>query len=76
MIDGMVFDGLLALVMMLLAFILRRIFSITDRLAAEDRKLLERISKVQTEYLSKVDFERAVTRIIDSINRLEAKIDK
>jgi len=75
-IDGMVFDGLLALVMMLLAFILRRIFSITDRLAAEDRKLLERISKVQTEYLSKVDFERAVTRIIDSINRLEAKIDK
>jgi len=72
--DGMVFDGLLALVMMLLAFILRRIFSITDRLAAEDRKLLERISKVQTEYLSKVDFERAVTRIIDSINRLEAKI--
>jgi len=72
----MVFDGLLALVMMLLAFILRRIFSITDRLAAEDRKLLERISKVQTEYLSKVDFERAVTRIIDSINRLEAKIDK
>lgn len=72
--DGMVFDGLLALVMMLLAFILRRIFSITDRLAAEDRKLLERISKVQTEYLSKVDFERAVTRIIDSINRLESKI--
>ena len=74
--DGLLFDGLLALVMMLLAFILRRIFSITDRLAAEDRKLLERISKVQTEYLSKVDFERAVTRIIDSITRLEAKIDK
>ena len=74
--DGIILDGLLAMIMLLLGFILRRIFSITDRLAAEDRKLLERISKVQTEYLSKVDFERAVTRIIDSINRLEAKIDK
>ena len=74
--DGIVLDGLLALVMLLLGFILRRIFSITDRLAAEDRKLLERISKVQTEYLSKVDFERAVTRIIDSINRLESKMDR
>tara|TARA_Y100001934_G_C12171765_1_gene687055 strand:- start:142 stop:369 length:228 start_codon:yes stop_codon:yes gene_type:complete len=74
--DGIVLDGLLALVMLLLGFILRRIFSITDSLRAEDRKLLERISQVQTEYLSKVDFERAVTRIIDSITRLEAKIDK
>lgn len=74
--DGIVFDGLLALVMLLLGFILRRIFSITDRLAAEDRKLLERISKVQTDYVSKVDFERAVTRIIDSINRLESKMDR
>ena len=74
--DGIVFDGLLALVMLLLGFILRRIFAITDRLAAEDRKLLERISKVQTDYVSKVDFERAVTRIIDSINRLESKMDR
>ena len=74
--DGIVFDGLLALVMLLLGFILRRIFAITERLAAEDRKLLERISKVQTDYVSKVDFERAVTRIIDSINRLESKMDR
>ena len=50
--EGIVLDGLLALVMLLLGFILRRIFSITDSLRAEDRKLLERISKVQTEYLS------------------------
>mgnify|MGYP003110678347 FL=1 len=74
--EGIVLDGLLAMVMLLLGFILRRIFSITDSLRAEDRKLLERISQVQTEYLSKVDFERAVTRIIESITRLEAKIDK
>ena len=74
--DGIVFDGLLALVMLLLGFILRRIFAITDRLAAEDRKLLERISKVQTDYVSNVVFERAVTRIIDSINRLESKMDR
>ena len=74
--DGMVFDGLLALVMTLLAFILRRIFAITDRLGSEDRVLHERITKVQTHYVSKHDFDLAVTRIIDCITRLESKIDK
>ena len=73
--DGLVVDGLLGLVM-LVAFILRRIFAITDRLSAEDRALHERITKVQTHYVSKHDFDVAVTRIIDCITRLESKIDK
>ena len=74
--DGLLGDGLLALVMTLLAFILRRIFAITDRLGTEDRVLHERITKVQTHYVSKHDFDLAVTRIIDCITRLESKIDK
>lgn len=74
--DGLLVDGLLALVMTLLAFILRRIFAITDRLGTEDRVLHERITKVQTHYVSKHDFDLAVTRIIDCITRLESKIDK
>jgi len=73
--DGLLVDGLLALVMTLLAFILRRIFAITDRLNAEDRVLHERITNVQTHYVSKHDFDLAVTRIIDCITRLESKID-
>ena len=76
MMDGLLVDGLLALVMTLLAFILRRIFAITDRLGTEDRVLHERITKVQTHYVSKHDFDLAVTRIIDCITRLESKIDK
>ena len=64
-------------VMVLLGgFILRRIFSLTDRLALEDRKLHGRITVVQTEYVSKKDFDVAVDRIIDCINRLESKMDK
>ena len=74
--DGLVVDGLLGLVMMLVAFILRRIFAITDRLGAEDRALHERITEVQTHYVSKHDFDVAVTRIIDCITRLENKIEK
>ena len=74
--DGLLVDGLLALVMTLLAFILRRIFAITDRLGSEDRVLHERITKVQTHYVSKHDFDLAVTRIIDCITRLENKIEK
>ena len=73
--DGLIFDGLLALVVLLLGFILRRIFAITDRLNAEDRVLHERITNVQTHYVSKHDFDLAVTRIIDCITRLESKID-
>jgi len=72
----MLFDILLAGVVLLTGFILRRIFALTDRLSLEDRKLHERITYVQTEYVSKKDFDVAVDRIIDCINRLEVKIGK
>jgi hypothetical protein len=68
------FDMMFGMMILLGGFILRRIFSLTDRLAAEDRKLHGRITVVQTEYVSKKDFDTAVDRIIDCINRLESKI--
>ena len=68
------FDMMFGMMILLGGFILRRIFSLTDRLAAEDRKLHGRITVVQTEYVSKKDFDVAVDRIIDCINRLEMKI--
>ena len=72
----MLFDMMFGVMVLLGGFILRRIFSLTDSLAAEDRKLHGRITVVQTEYVSKKDFDTAVDRIIDCINRLEAKIEK
>lgn len=71
---AMLFDMMFGGIILLGGFILRRIFSLTDSLAAEDRKLHGRITIVQTEYVSKKDFDTAVDRIIDCINRLEAKI--
>jgi len=70
----LLFDMMFGCMVLLGGFILRRIFSLTDRLAAEDRKLHGRITVVQTEYVSKKDFDTAVDRIIDCINRLESKI--
>ena len=70
------FDMMFGMMVLLGGFILRRIFALTDRLASEDRKLHGRITVVQTEYVSKKDFDTAVDRIIDCINRLEAKIEK
>ena len=70
------FDMMFGVMVLLGGFILRRIFALTDRLSLEDRKLHERITYVQTEYVSKKDFDIAVDRIIDCINRLEAKIEK
>ena len=72
----MLFDMMFGVMVLLGGFILRRIFALTDRLSLEDRKLHERITYVQTEYVSKKDFDIAVDRIIDCINRLEAKMDK
>tara|TARA_R110000850_G_scaffold195055_1_gene321500 strand:- start:211 stop:438 length:228 start_codon:yes stop_codon:yes gene_type:complete len=68
------FDMMFGVMVLLGGFILRRIFALTDRLASEDRKLHGRITVVQTEYVSKKDFDTAVDRIIDCINRLESKI--
>ena len=68
------FDMMFGGMVLLGGFILRRIFALTDRLAAEDKRLHERITIVQTEYVSKKDFDTAVDRIIDCINRLESKI--
>ena len=70
------FDMMFGGMVLLGGFILRRIFALTDRLSLEDRKLHERITYVQTEYVSKKDFDIAVDRIIDCINRLESKIEK
>ena len=72
----MLFDVLLAGVILLTGFILRRIFTLMDKLSNEDKKLHERITYVQTQYVSKKDFDVAVDRIIDCINRLEMKMDK
>ena len=73
---AVLFDMMFGVMVLLGGFILRRIFSLTDRLASEDRKLHGRITVVQTEYVSKKDFDVAVDRIIDCINRLESKMDK
>ena len=73
---AVLFDMMFGVMVLLGGFILRRIFSLTDRLALEDRKLHGRITVVQTEYVSKKDFDVAVDRIIDCINRLESKMDK
>lgn len=70
------FDVLLAGVILLTGFILRRMFTLIDKLSNEDNKLHERITWVQTQYVSKKDFDTAVDRIIDCINRLEVKMDK
>jgi len=69
-------DFAFGLVAVAVGFIVKRIFVITDRLAESDRQLHSRITDAQMTFVSKADFDTAVTRIIDSINRLEAKLEK
>ena len=51
------FDMMFGGMVLLGGFVLRRIFALTDRLSSEDKKLHERITYVQTEYVSKKDFD-------------------
>ena len=69
-------DFAFGLVAVVVGFIVKRIFVITDRLAESDRQLHDRVTKVQTQYVSKADFSEAVDRIIDCINRLESKMER
>ena len=69
-------DFAFGLVTLTVAFIVKRIFVITDRLAEADRQLHSRITDSLMTFVSKSDFATAVDRIIDCINRLESKMDK
>lgn len=72
MLLNMVFFTLIAIG----SFILRRIFHLFDRLVAEDKELHNRITKVQTTYVSKHDFDQAVERILASLDRVESRINR
>mgnify|MGYP003632725674 CR=1 FL=1 len=58
------------------AFIVKRIFILMDRLQTEDKTLHSRITDAQMSFVSKKDFEVQVERIINAINRLESKMER
>jgi hypothetical protein len=72
----MLLDFAYGLIVVVVGFVVKRIFVITDRLAESDRQLHSRITDAQMSFVSKKDFEVQVERIISAINRLEAKIEK
>ena len=74
--SGILLDLAFALLAVIASFILRRIFTLFDRLVAEDKQLHDRITKVQTTYVSKYDFDQAVDRILESLNRVEQRMNE
>lgn len=71
-----VLDMVFGVLMVGLSFILRRFFTLIDQLREEDKELHNRITKVQTSYVTKHDFEAAVDRIISHIDRLEERFNR
>jgi len=54
-----------------MGFLLKRIFSLLDELRKEDMVLHEKINEVRVEYLTKGEFESAVSRILARFDKLE-----
>jgi uncharacterized membrane protein YhiD involved in acid resistance len=73
---GILVDAGFASLCIVASFVLRRVFTLFDRLVAEDKQLHDRITKVQTTYVSKYDFDQAVDRILESINRVEQRMNE
>lgn len=69
MID-MLFAGLLVF----LSFLLRRVFSLFDKLMEEDKLLHGRITDLSTTAVSRAELQGAIDRVLDRIDKLEHRL--
>ena len=74
--SGILLDITFGALCLIASFVLRRIFTLFDRLVVEDKQLHDRITKVQTTYVSKYDFDQAVDRILETLNRVEQRMNE
>ncbi len=72
--QGVFIDVILAALFAVFGIMGRRFWQLIDQLRGEDRVLHDRITKVQTGYVQKADFDTAVDRILNRIDKMEEKL--
>jgi len=65
---------LLGLVAILAGWTFKRIFVLLDRLTQEDKVLHSRLTELATDSISRDEFQSAINRVIDKLERMENRL--
>tara|TARA_R100000406_G_scaffold72329_1_gene52664 strand:+ start:568 stop:801 length:234 start_codon:yes stop_codon:yes gene_type:complete len=67
-------DVLLGALMLVVGFILKRIFQLFDKLMEEDKLLHSRITDFTTESVSRTELQGAIDRVLARLDKLEERL--
>ena len=67
-------DILLGALMLVMGFILKRIFQLFDKLMEEDKLLHSRITDLSTESVSRQEMLGAIDRVLSRIDKMEERL--
>lgn len=67
-------DMLLGLVAILAGWTFKRIFILLDRLTQEDKILHARLTELATDSIGREEFQSAINRVIDKLERMENRL--
>ena len=67
-------DVLLGALMLVVGFVLKRIFQLFDKLMEEDKLLHSRITDVSTEAVSRTELQGAIDRVLSRLEKMEERL--
>ena len=70
----MMVDVLLGALMLVVGFVLKRIFQLFDKLMEEDKTLHARITDVSTASVSRQELQGAIDRVLSRIDKMEERL--
>jgi len=70
----MMVDALLGALILVVGFVLKRIFQLFDKLMEEDKTLHARITDVSTEAVSRSELQGAIDRVLSRIDKMEERL--
>jgi len=71
---AMMVDVLLGALMLVVGFVLKRIFQLFDKLMEEDKTLHARITDVSTEAVSRTELQGAIDRVLSRLEKMEERL--
>jgi len=70
----MVIDTLLGVLILIMGFVLKRIFHLFDALMKEDKLIHSRVTDLATASVSRQELQGSIDRVISRIDKLEERL--
>ncbi len=70
----MVIDTLLGVLILIMGFVLKRIFHLFDALMKEDKLLHNRVTELATAAVSRQELQGAIDRVLTRIDKMEERL--